>query len=154
MRKIMGMSFEDFINIVDAGMKSFANTKSGDGETFASSVLGRLFLREMKNHNCDFGCDLLELSTAEVVVAKRKVNERAIGLLLQRFNTGLRLLHLDPLSMAGEAIRSDPSLLEKWIDELYSDFLNVLHGEVTAEEAFGDTPLSETSRRLLEFLNE
>lgn len=120
---------------------------------FVSSVLGRELLAFLPLHACEYGCDTLELSVAELFVAKRPLNPRAMPMLVRQFIGGARkLIGRDDVP---EALTKDPTMFfEDWATDFMDAGVELLHGKGSPEELFGDTPLLETWQRLDVFLKE
>lgn len=137
MKKILNVSLDDFVKLVDAGMPA-NNTQPA--MNFVHSTIGRIFIQELPNHKCEFNCDTLSLIFAEELAAKRKVNPKALELLLTRFLYGVRQCK-DASPVATEIEQRGISPREffiAWLNEFYDATIDVLHGELAPDELFGE----------------
>jgi hypothetical protein len=118
--------------------------------TFVTSVLGRELIAYLPIHPCAVGCSVVELTAAELFVAKRPLNTRALPMLMRQFWSGAR--RLDQTKVP-EALKDNPAkFFEAWLNGFMDAGVEALHGEFDAEELFGEGKLLDTWRQLEEFL--
>lgn len=122
--------------------------------TFGESVLGRELLNYLPMHSCDRGCDSLELSVAELFAAKKPLNRNALNLFAQRFSYHVQRADGEMLTLMRENGWNVKDYLEAWISEFFRLGVEVLHGELEAEELFGNGYTRETWQRLEDYLKE
>lgn len=138
MRKIQGMTLEEFIEIVSNGSPKDEKQSATD---LVHSVLGRLYLSELKHHECDKKCDPLMLIAAEQMAAKRKLNKKALSFLYQRFIRGARRHELDTEELLK---RLQQDYFKDWLNEHFDLLVQALHKEIEIEEVFNEGPFIET----------
>lgn len=162
MKKFNGLSLEDVVLKSAIGYMTMAHYGPSEllvddeliktGIKFGHSVLAREMLHRMKYHPCD-SCDLVSLSLAEVITAKRQLNTRALGLMTSRFALGASsspdLLISDKTLPALGSKTANAAIFKEWVPLFMDATVDLLHGGGTALDLFGDTQTLEVWNRYI-----
>jgi len=158
MEKIFGMDVNDLTELYLEGEPYRFDRSPEDqvlliqkGISFVQSVLGRELLHSLKYHRCNI-CDSMQLEVAEIFVAKRKLNPKAINMLASRFVTGTLRASLKP-EIDGKVLQAS-EFFAIWVQAFLSRGPEILHGNVKAEDVLGEGTMLETWKKLEDFLKE
>jgi hypothetical protein len=157
MKAILGLTLQEIsLHTLQGHFPTEAERLIGEEKAikFGESVLGRELLNYLPVHSCDRGCDSIELSVAELFAAKRPLNPHALNMFAQRFSYYVRRAEGEMLQLMQDNGWNVKDYLEAWISEFFRLGIEVLHGELPAEELLGNGYARDTWQRLEEFLAE